>query len=207
MSKKKKKGLPYNNLVVVTEAKKHFLSLCAMLERMGKLFVIQAKAISHPQFSLTPVPRTQGRMLTQYREILEEMKNIGTYLDFMPGKNVMKSEEPEEKEVDVEVEKTFVSNIEPGEQVIIDEMTECMKKQKFTSNIEPTIPAAVETDYEAGPTDFLPHKFKGRHDRPCMTCQKPDRHIVHRTNKKEEKDKKDYPYLNDKGETDDNGFN
>ena len=113
MSKKKEKGMLFNNLEVATNAKAHFLSLCKMYEHMGKLFAVQSKAMTHPKFKQTPVPQTHCRVLEQYKEMGEEMISIGTYLDFMPGKRVLRPEEPEAKKVSIEVEKTFVSNIKP----------------------------------------------------------------------------------------------
>lgn len=123
---KKEKGLPYNNLEVVTNTKEHFLSLCKMYEYMGKIFAIQSKALKHPVFKSTPVPLTHSRLIEQYQEIGEELKSIGTCLDLMPGKNVLK---PEEKKVEkVDVEKTFVSNIKSKKK---------KEEKKFVSNIKP----------------------------------------------------------------------
>jgi hypothetical protein len=107
MAEKNKKGLPYNNLEALRDAKEHFLSLCKMYERMGKLFALQSKAMTHPIFKTSTVPQVHGRLLEQYQEVGEELKNLGTYLDLCGGKPVLKKEEPEKK--------TFVSNIKPPE--------------------------------------------------------------------------------------------
>jgi len=117
------KGLPYNNLEVTTNAKEHFLFLCNMYENMGKLIKLQSQTVSHPSFSKTTAPAILVNMTQQHHEMGEELKNIGAYLDLMPGKNVLRPEEPEGKEVEVEVEKEppmmsgdFVSNIQPEEE-------------------------------------------------------------------------------------------
>jgi len=112
--KDRKHGLPYNNLEVFTNAKGHFLSLCEMYEHMGKLINLQAQNLRHAKFSKTTAPTIGLKMTEQYNEMGEELKNIGAYLDLMPGKNVLLPEEPEGKDIDVEVEnEVFVSNIEP----------------------------------------------------------------------------------------------
>lgn len=117
-----KKGKPFNNLEVVTNCKEHFLDLCKQYEHMGKLFSLQSKAMSHPMFSPTSFPQIHDRIVEQYKEIGEELKNIGTYLDLMPGKKIMKKEgdtrtsQVEEKMKKTQKEKTFVSNIKPKEE-------------------------------------------------------------------------------------------
>ena len=128
MGSKNQVGMPYNKLEVLTDAKEHFLSLCKMYEHMGKLFKIHSKELSHPMFVRTSVPQTNGRLLDQFYEIGEEMKNIGILLDMAGGKPVMKAEEspipiptPEEKpDVKKAAKKkkapkkeTFVDNIAP----------------------------------------------------------------------------------------------
>lgn len=106
----KKQGLPFNNLEALRECKEHFLSLCVMYDHMGKLFQVHAKELSHPQFSRTSLPQTHQRILDQFHEIGEEMKNVGTILDLMGGNPVMKPEEPEKEEPKKEV---YVDNIAP----------------------------------------------------------------------------------------------
>lgn len=108
--KKKQKGSPVNNLEVVTECKEHFLALCLQYDCMGRQFAGIAKVVGHPQFKTTVLPVEFHKILSQYQEMGQEMKNIGTLLDFMSGKKVMKAEEPEKEPKD---EGTFVNNIEP----------------------------------------------------------------------------------------------
>jgi hypothetical protein len=115
MSRKKKAGLPYNNLVVVTNAKEHFLALCKMYDKLGQFLNLHTKTLGHPLFAKTSIHQTQSRILEQYREIGEEMKTIGTHLDLMGGKPVMKAEEPEKKEEKKDQDKVFVNNTKPPE--------------------------------------------------------------------------------------------
>ena len=121
-----KKGMQFNNMEVVTNAKEHFVALCKMYEHMGSLFKLEAKALTHPVFTTTMLPETHKRILEQYYEIGEEMKNLGTYLDLMGGKKVLKPEgDPRKSQVEIEMdkkgqtkeggnEKIFVSNIQPS---------------------------------------------------------------------------------------------
>ena len=118
-----KKGLPYNNLELVANCKEHFLTLCKMYEHMGILHKLQAKAMKHPLIARSTVPQTQGRIVEQYQEMGEEMKNIGELLDLMGGKPVMRAEEPQPQSTDDG--KTFVSNTEPPKE---DEKPSAKKK-------------------------------------------------------------------------------
>jgi len=128
-SKKKKGGMAFNNLELATETKEQFITLCAQYEYMGNLFKLQGKALVHPMFSKTTVPEVQKRILQQYQEMGEALKNIGTCLDLMPGKNVLKPEgDPRKSQLEKDMElgrthegedpienKTFVSNISPDD--------------------------------------------------------------------------------------------
>ncbi len=103
---KKKPVLPYNNLEVCTNAKGHFRSLCTMYERVGELLAAQSRSLDQ-KIRAVDSPSSQDvllRIIQQNQEIGEELKNLGAYLDLMPGKNVLLPEESEQK---------FVSNIEP----------------------------------------------------------------------------------------------
>jgi len=123
----KEKGLPYNNLELVTNTKEHFTILCAMYEQMGLYFKQQVKILQHPLFARCSIHQIQERLLNQYHEAGEELKTMGTHLDLMGGKPVMKAAEPEKKEEEKKEEsksekrrkkiskKTFVSNIQPTE--------------------------------------------------------------------------------------------
>jgi len=137
MGTKKKKGMAFNNLELSTETKEQFRTLCAQYEQMGKLFSLQSKAMTHPMFSKSTVPEVHNRILMQYMEMGEALKNIGTCLDMMPGKNVLKEDKismEELKSIDIDTRKkelkkmedlsrtkegeggkTFVSNIKPEE--------------------------------------------------------------------------------------------
>jgi len=91
----KKGGLPFNNLQALAECKEHFLSLCKMYDHSGKLHLLHSKELQHPQFARTSLPQTHQRLLDQYAEIGEELKNIGTILDLLGGSPVMKPAESE----------------------------------------------------------------------------------------------------------------
>jgi len=124
MSKRKKAGTPFNNLQALAECKEHFMSLCKMYDHMGKLFALQARAMTHPMVKRTSIPQTQLRIVEQFNEVGEEMKNIGAFLDLLGGKPVMKAEEPEAKKVDVKVEEE-------------SEKKKKTKKEEYVSNIAP----------------------------------------------------------------------
>ena len=124
MSKKKTQGgLPYNKLEALAECKRHFLSLCQMYDYMGKLFSLQTRMFKHPMIARTAIPQSQARILEQYQEIGEEMKSVGTLLDLLGGKAVMKAEEPKTKKVEVEEE--------------FEKEKKAKKEEKFISNIAP----------------------------------------------------------------------
>jgi hypothetical protein len=127
MSKKKQKGLPYNNLTLIANTKEHFLRLCEMYAQMGLFFKQQSKVLKHPLFSNCSIHQIQERLLNQYHQIGEEMKTVGTYLDLMGGKSIMKAKEPERKTIGNKSyppnllndaknqDEVFVSNIKPSE--------------------------------------------------------------------------------------------
>lgn len=125
----RKDGMPVNNLAVMTSIKGHFLNLAKMYSQLGQYFVPLAKVLSHNQFSRTPAPETMQKILDQYREIAEEMKTVGTYIDFLPGEKIMRPAEPKpdlefEKKEELKKEKTTKKK--------------AMKKKEYVSNIKPT---------------------------------------------------------------------
>jgi len=104
MSKKKRNEITGQNLVKLTQIKDGFFIMCQQYEHMGKLLKLQSKTLTHPIFAPSSAPECLKRILEQYVEMGEQLKEIGRGLDSLGGKPVL--EKPKDA-------KSFVSNISP----------------------------------------------------------------------------------------------
>jgi len=103
-------------LVKLEQIKEAFYNLCKQYEHMGKLLAIEAKALTHQQFSKTPIPAMCARVTEQFVEMTEQFTFVGQGLDDLGGKRLYSEKKSYPKsEVNVKSgnEKEFVSNIKP----------------------------------------------------------------------------------------------
>ena len=129
---KRADGLKGKTLTKLIQVKDAFLHICKQYDHMGSLIRLQAKSMKHPIFSKTTAPACHQRIIEQYQEMGEQLKDIGRGLDDMGGKPVLenlkekkinelkemkKLDEDEEPEIEIKdgfaKNKTFVSNIQP----------------------------------------------------------------------------------------------
>lgn len=75
--------------IMLRNTKDTFLLLCEQYENLGKLINAQSQIIGHPIFKESNAPVCMIRVLKQYQEMGEQLKEVGKGLDILGGEPVL----------------------------------------------------------------------------------------------------------------------